>query len=155
MASDTATLLPFAVGNATCALPVERVSTALDDPAVTPIPKAPASVAGLINLRGTILPVLDLRVLFGMPKSEEPGNVIVAEAAGSGPFGLRVDSIRKVAHVPAAAVAADPPAGLPVPREYLGGVAMLEEEYFIVLDPEALCDLEAVFGRKRRGGERR
>jgi purine-binding chemotaxis protein CheW len=74
----------FSVGGETFGLPVEVVQEVLMEQQVTPVPLAPAHVAGLLVLRGQIMPAIDLRRVFGMPAraADAPHRVIVTTAAG-------------------------------------------------------------------------
>jgi purine-binding chemotaxis protein CheW len=92
----------FRLGAEQYGLPIEQVSSIIRYEAATPVPRAPAAVDGVINLRGHVIPVVNLsRKLFGVPF--EPTNmsrIVVAEGE-SGMVGLLVDAASEVAAIPA------------------------------------------------------
>lgn len=76
----------------------------------TSLPNAPAQVRGVINLRGSIIPVIDMRVMFGMaPTATSETSVVVIVAASSGLTGLLVDSVNDIIAVDASEISALPP----------------------------------------------
>ncbi len=78
--------LTFRLGEETFALDIARVREVLEYTTVTGLPRMPEFMRGVINLRGSVVPVVDLRVAFGMPRAEETVNtcVIIVEMAAEG-----------------------------------------------------------------------
>lgn len=103
---------------------------------LTPLPCTPAFVAGIVNLRGQILPVVDLKKFFGLPERglTEFGKVIVARA-GEVELGLLADDILGMRSVPVREIGPAPAALSGRRRDYLHGVTA---EPLIVLDVEKL-----------------
>ncbi|MBX5464907.1 MAG: chemotaxis protein CheW [Clostridia bacterium] len=110
---------------------------------VTRVPQAPAFVLGVINLRGRIIPVIDLRRRLGLPAAEPgPLSRIVVVEDGEELVGMLVDGVSEVLDVPLALV--EPPGEL-VRGEgvsFLRGVARLEERLVILLALERVLDAE-------------
>ena len=119
---------------------VLKVQEVLRTQAMTPVPRSPAYVAGLINLRGQIVTALDLRRRLGMEDrgpDQEPMNVIVRTEGG--PISLLVDEIGDVLEVPADSLE-PPPENLSGPvSAYIGGVHKMQSGLLAVLEVEKLA----------------
>ena len=106
---------------------------------ITRVPHAPPFVEGVINLRGQVIPVVDLRRRFGMPPREHDRNTrIVVVELGDKVVGFVVDSVSEVLRVPASLVEPPPPIVGGVEREYLEGVVKLEDRLLILLNLQRL-----------------
>src|SRR5687767_6126779 len=92
--------LSFQLGEEQYAIEVLRVREIVKIQHITAVPETPAEVRGVINLRGKVIPVVDLRLKFGMPEREygERTCIIVVELNGSlaGPMGIIVDEVSEV-----------------------------------------------------------
>ncbi len=111
--------------------------------AITVVPQAPPFVEGVINLRGRITPVVDLRTRFGLPKAEPtPLTRIVVVKAGEEWVGLVVDAVSEVLRIPVDAI--EPPSAMVTTAEstYLRGIAKLESRLIILLDLDRVLDKE-------------
>lgn len=107
------------------------------DQGITRVPKAPAFVEGVINLRGEIVPIVDLRKRFGLvvrPIGYD-SRVIIVEVAGN-MVGMTVDSIVEVLRVPASTIEPAPEIAKGIDAYYLAGVAKLEDRLIILLNLE-------------------
>lgn len=144
-AAETSALVVFGLGAEEFAAPVAQVREVLPLAGMTRVPRAAPEVHGVMNVRGQILPVIDLRRRLGFPPREPGGAayVLIHLAPGAGAVGLIVDEVREVLRVPAAQVE-EPPAMLMTEsaRHYLLGVAKVEDRLILV------CDLAAMV----RGG---
>jgi purine-binding chemotaxis protein CheW len=102
----------FRIGTETFAVPIALVREIVRVPEITAVPEAPACVEGVINLRGRIIPVLDLRKRFGEPIVSAPkkNRILVTEVAGK-LVGLIVDAASEVLKIPLAEIE-DAPQGL-------------------------------------------
>jgi purine-binding chemotaxis protein CheW len=110
---------------------------------ITVVPQAPPFVEGVINLRGRITPVVDLRTRFGLPKAEPtPLTRIVVVKAGEEWVGLVVDAVSEVLRIPVDAI--EPPSAMVTTAEstYLRGIAKLESRLIILLDLDRVLDKE-------------
>ncbi|MDA8164500.1 MAG: chemotaxis protein CheW [Desulfobacteraceae bacterium] len=134
-------LVVFTLDGGRYALRLESVERVLPTVAVTPLPKAPAIVTGIINLAGRILPVLDIRRRFGLPP-REPGlydHLIVAHTARR-TVTLAVDKSQGVLGIPAEAAV---PREEILPRvEYLEGVVKLGGGLILIHDLETFLSLD-------------
>jgi purine-binding chemotaxis protein CheW len=126
----------FRVGPEEYGLPIARVSSIIRYETVTPVPRAPRAVQGVIDLRGRVIPVVDLgRRLFGVDFEPGPRSRIIVTESDSGEVGLAVDEASEVATfapddlmpAPAAAVAPDI-------AEAFEAVVHIDERLVILLD---------------------
>lgn len=128
----------FFVGGSLFGIEVERVQEILRYQDVTHIPLAPKEVSGLINLRGQIVPAIELRRCLGMPEGEKdalPTNVVIRTEDGA--VSLLVDEIGDVLDVNEDAYEAPPDNLRGAMRELIRGVYKLERGVLMVLATEA------------------
>jgi purine-binding chemotaxis protein CheW len=128
----------FRVGSEEYGLPIVNVSSIIRYETVTPVPRAPVSVQGVIDLRGRVVPVVDLgKRLFGTTLEPTPRARIIVTETPSGAVGLAVDAASEVATFAADQMMAAPEAALP--REMVDAfeaVVHLEGRLIILLDLE-------------------
>jgi len=102
---------------------------------ITHVPQSPPYVKGLINLRSTVIPVIDLRSLFGLPESEhDHENRIMVMQVGSRTVGIIVDGVDEVLRISQKDIAPPPATVCSLGHEYLEGLVRLEEQLLILLD---------------------
>ena len=89
---------------------IAAIHTVITPQAITPVPRTPKFIAGVMNLRGRIVPVLDLRRRFGLPETTSKGQRIVIVDVEGLMAGLIVDAVSEVLRLPANAI--DPPSRL-------------------------------------------
>ncbi|MBO6739505.1 MAG: chemotaxis protein CheW [Phycisphaerales bacterium] len=138
-------LVSFSVANELFAVDILRVQEINRMMALTKVPQSPPSVEGVINLRGRIIPVLDLRVQFGFQKQEatEQTRIIVIEVSGN-TLGFIVDSVREVMRISSSIVDPAPQVGTSIDSSYVSGVAKLEDQLLIMLELENLLSPESL-----------
>jgi purine-binding chemotaxis protein CheW len=114
---------------------------------ITPIPNVPPHVRGVMNLRGTVLPVVDLRMKFRLPAVEyNKFTVIVIATVGEKTVGLLVDAVSDVLMVSNDAMREAPDFGAAVDTRFINGVFQSKERLTVALNLEELlteCDLAA------------
>lgn len=102
---------------------------------MTPIPNSPPYVKGVLNLRGVIVPVFDLRLRFGLPETERDAfTVIIVVNIGGRLAGIVVDSVSDVVNVRAEQKCAAPEYDGQQNREFIQGLAQVEDKLLILLD---------------------
>ena len=134
MADETAGYVLFRLGPEMYGLPVEKVQSIIRYERGTPVPRAPEGVEGVINLRGRIIPVVDLSMRLGRGtfEPETTSRVVVAEGE-AGPVGLAVDAASEVAWIavdaikppPEAAISAETADAITGVAEYGGNLVVL------------------------------
>jgi purine-binding chemotaxis protein CheW len=134
-------LLTFTVGGRTLALLASAVTEVVRAVAVTELPKAPPIVEGVINFRGRIVPVLDVRQRFGLtPRSLDPDQHFIIAQAGPRRVALRVDRAFDVIGVEARAIESS---ALVAPgAEYVAGIARLPDGLLVIHDLESFLALD-------------
>jgi len=115
-------------------LQVQEINRMLE---VTRVPNAPEYVDGVINLRGKVIPIIDLRRRFGMQRKEHDKNtrIVVVELNGK-VVGFVVDAVREVLRIPRSVTEPPPSIVGGVHEEYITAVGKLEDRLLILLDLE-------------------
>ena len=106
---------------------------------VTPLPKTPQFVEGVVNLRGEVIPVIDLRKRFDLPVVEDKENRIIIVEVGSNVIGLIVDAVKEVLR----SKIQSPPSGLTgASSKLIKGIGNLGERLLIILNLEYILSTE-------------
>jgi purine-binding chemotaxis protein CheW len=137
--SSAQQLCTFRLDDLLFGVEVDRVEEVLPDRPLTPVPLAPPQIAGLINLRGLIVPAIDVRRCLGLPARAaglDPGNVVLS--GRDGPLSLLVDEIGDVVAVDDLQIEPVPDSVEPVARRLLRGVCQLPAGLLLLLDAPAL-----------------
>lgn len=137
--------LTFTIGSEEYGIEILKVQEIKGYSAITPIPSAPPYVRGVINLRGTIVPVIDLRARFGMTEEAYTKfTVIIVVNLGRRVVGLVVDAVSDVLNVGEEDVDPPPPLGVGVETAFMTGLAKMGERLVLLLDIEKVANLEEV-----------
>jgi len=120
-------------------LPVLKVREIIKMMDITAVPQAPPCVRGVINLRGKVIPVTDLRLKFGLPAQEttdETCIIVVEVAAGARKtmMGLLVDGVSEVLNIQAAEIEEPPTFGEAMRMDFMRGIAKVKGTVKILLD---------------------
>jgi purine-binding chemotaxis protein CheW len=112
---------------------------------ITRIPETPHFLKGLINLRSTVIPVIDLRARFGLPEGElsDESRIMVLQACGK-TIGIVVDAVSEVLRVKHDQIAPPPPTVAGLGRDYLNGLVKLENRLLILLDIDKIFGAEEI-----------
>ena len=134
----------FTLANECFALPVVQVREILRLQEMTPLPKAPAFMAGVINLRGRVLAVIDLRKRFELePASRSDEARIVIVRLPKALVGFIVDSVEEVLDLPREAIQVAPEvSSAHIGRRYLSGIAQVETRLVLLLNATAVFSEE-------------
>jgi purine-binding chemotaxis protein CheW len=136
--------LTFRLGEEEYGVPILAVHEIKGESAITPIPNAPAYLSGVMNLRGTVVPVVDLRVKFKLPQVERSRfTVIVLVVVGARIVGMVVDAATDVRNFPASEIQAVPEIAAPVEAGFVSGFARAGEKLFVLLDLARVLDGDA------------
>jgi len=138
-ANDGTQFLTFALGDEEYGVAILNVQEIKGYSPATPIPNTPAYVKGVMNLRGAIVPVIDLRLRLGMPAATYgPFTVIVVMAVGAKVVGAIVDAVSDVVTIADADVQAAPTFGTDVDLRFVAGIAQAGETLVVLLDAETM-----------------
>ncbi|MCK9211644.1 MAG: chemotaxis protein CheW [Ignavibacteriaceae bacterium] len=137
--SEVLQLVSFFIGSEEFGIDILYVQEINRMSQVTKVPNAPDFVNGVINLRGRVIPVIDLRLKFGMPKKEPDKNtrIIVMEVSGK-TVGFIVDSVNEVLRIPKNVTEAPPSLAMGINSEYIKAVGKLEDRLLILIDLEKI-----------------
>lgn len=143
--------LGFVLHEDTCALPLLRVREIVRFEGATRIPRVPPCIRGVVNLRGNVVPVVDLAVWLGRPETPTTSRtclLVVEATAGSdaSPVGLVIDGVNQVLDVRSDALEPPPLFGTLMPPEFIAGMAKVGERFAYLLDLDRLL-AEGVFVR--------
>lgn len=131
----------FRLGRDTYALDIMRVREILKPQKLSGLPGAPSFVEGVINLRGTVIPVVDLRKRFGLEGTHGGREcrllIIVVDRH---PIGLIVDSVTEVVSVPVRDLRPAPTVVKVVGYRYLIGVCLLRDAMLLLVNPDTILD---------------
>lgn len=106
---------------------------------ITTVPRAPAFIEGVINLRGKVIPVIDMRKRFGLPVVERDSQTrIIVMEFNQKIVGFLVDAVSEVLRIPADTVEAPPPVVAGIGSEYIKGVGKLDDRLLILMDLDSL-----------------
>jgi purine-binding chemotaxis protein CheW len=133
--------LTFCLGDEVYGLGILKVQEIIGVMTVTRVPRTPSFVRGVINLRGKVVPVVDLRLKFGMPAREDTERtcVIVVQVLRGGKqitMGLIVDEVSEVLEVKGEQIEAPPSFGVSVDTAFLLGMGKVGEKVIMLLDAD-------------------
>lgn len=139
MAETDQKLLTFSLGSEGYGVSILKVKEIIGMMDITPIPRTPEFVKGVINLRGKIIPVMDLRTKFGMPQQQydERTCIIVAEILVHGVeklLGIVVDMVSEVVTISADQIEPPPEYGNTVEHSAILGIGKIKDRVVIILD---------------------
>lgn len=137
--AETTQYLTFKLEDEVYATDIAQVREVLEYSRVTKVPRTPDYMRGVINLRGRVVPVLDLKLRFGMRRTEQTVNtcVIIVEVKMEGEtmvIGALADSVQEVIEMDASIIEPAPRIGTKVNTDFIRGMGKRDEGFVIVLD---------------------
>ena len=143
MEGDLNQLISFIVGEEEYGLEILRVKEVIRVREITRLPRAPSFVKGIINLRGDVIPIIDLRDRFGLERKEYTSmtRVIVVDVDGR-LVGMVVDAASQVVRVPADQIDPPPPIVGGLSAEFIKGVGKLDERLIILLNIDRILSTQ-------------
>ena len=141
--SESRQVLTFVLGNETYGVDILRVQEIRGWSAVTKIPQAPTHVLGVLNLRGSIVPIVDLRMRLSLERAEYTAVTViivlsVVSASGRRDFGVVVDGVSDVVDVQESEVRPPPDLGSRNATDYIRGLVPVSERMVVLLDIDRL-----------------
>ncbi|KEO60303.1 chemotaxis protein CheW [Thioclava indica] len=138
-------LLSFRLGEEEYSVDIMSVREIRGWTRATPLPHAPAYVRGVINLRGTVLPVVDLSVRLGMaPVKGDARNVIIVVQMGAQTAGLLVDAVSDILNLPRSELQPPPDLAADSAHNYISALTIVEGRMIRVLDLASVLPEDAV-----------
>lgn len=139
-------LVVFHLTDEEYAVPIIQVHEIIKPTEITRIPGMPKFVEGVINLRGKVIPVIDIRKRFNLEqKEQDEGTRIIVVDVGIQTVGLTVDSVTEVLKLSSESIDPVPVTIARISSEYLKGIGKLKERLIIILDLEKmLTDIERI-----------
>ncbi len=140
-------LVSFKIGSEEFGVDILKVQEINRMVEITRVPQAPHYVEGVINLRGKVIPIVDLRKRFNLEVKEYDKNTrIVVVDIGGNIMGMVVDSVSEVLRLPSNTIEPPPEIAAGVNSEYIKGVAKLEDRLLIFLDLSKVIDVSEMAG---------
>ncbi|HEY1339242.1 MAG TPA: chemotaxis protein CheW [Bryobacteraceae bacterium] len=137
--------LSFALGEEEYGIEILKVQEIKGYSGVTPIPDTPPHIRGVMNLRGTVIPVVDLRMKFSREaRPYDKFTVIIVVTVGSKIVGLVVDAVSDVLDISAREIRPTPELGRREDTRFLKGMATIGEKLVVLLDIETLLAEDAL-----------
>jgi purine-binding chemotaxis protein CheW len=139
--------LTFMLARETFALGILGIKEILEYEAPTDVPMMPAFVRGVVNLRGSVVPVIDLAARFGRASSQvtKKSCIVIVEAMRKGErqvFGIVVDAVNEVLEIAAADIEPPPDFGTSVSVDYIQGMGKVRDRFVIILEADEVLSLE-------------
>ena len=141
--------LTFKLEEEVFALDVSKVREILDYTTMTKVPRTPDFMKGVINLRGSVVPVVDMRLKFGMPSQERTVDtcIIVAEITidnESTVLGALVDSVQEVFELEPSQIEPAPRIGTRLKTEFILGMGKRDDQFVIIMDIDKIFSAEEI-----------
>ncbi len=136
---ETTQYLTFKLDDEVFALDIGKVREVLDFTSITKVPRTPEFMRGVINLRGSVVPVVDLRLKFGMSKTEKTVNtcIIIVEVTvdeETTVLGALADSVQEVLDLEPGHIEPAPKIGTRLNTEFIKGMGKRDNRFIIILD---------------------
>jgi purine-binding chemotaxis protein CheW len=135
LSGKTFQAVTFALGSEEYGVDIAQVQEINRMVTITKVPRAPQFMEGVINLRGRLIPIIDLRTRFGMVRWERTKDTrIIVTEIGSRSVGMVVDSVSEVLRIPVEQIEAAPDLVAGVDTEYIRGVGKMGDRLIIMID---------------------
>ena len=157
--TGTTHYLTFRLADEVYALDIGKVREVLDYTTVTKVPRTPDFMRGVINLRGSVVPVVDLRLKFGLAATEKTVStcVIITEVAVDGDttvLGCLADSVQEVLDLEPEQISAPPKIGTKLRTEFITGLGKRDERFIILLEIDRVFSAQELRRAEDRETER-
>lgn len=149
MTIDTASAqyLTFTLGDEVFAMDIRTVNEIIQHAAMTVVPLMPAFLRGVINLRGAVVPVIDLQSRFGRPTAKVGSKtcIVVFDATHEGEktgLGLMVDAVNEVIEINREHIEPPPQFGTTIERQFIHGLGKVRGEFIVILDSQMVLSID-------------
>jgi len=139
--------LTFTLGDEVFAMDIRTVREIIQHASMTVVPMMPGFVRGVINLRGAVVPVIDLQSRFGRGTAVvgKKTCIIVFDASRDGEkteLGLMVDAVSEVIEIAPALIELPPQFGTSIQRDFIRGLGKVSDSFIVILDPERALNVD-------------
>ncbi len=153
---DVLQYLTFSLGDEVFAMDIRSVREIIQHGAMTVVPLMPNFVRGVINLRGAVVPVIDLQARFGRPIAQvgKKTCVIIFDVGPPGDkveLGLLVDSVSEVIDIASSHIEPPPQFGTTIAREFIHGLGKVGTEFIVILEPERALNIDDMVALAQQG----
>jgi len=147
--TETRQYLTFRLGEEVFATDVAKVREVLDFTTITRIPRTPEYMSGVINLRGNVVPVVDLRLCFEMSKTEKTVStcIVVVEMLVDGEscvIGALADSVEEVIDLEPESIQPPPRIGTKIRTEFIRGMGKRDSQLIMILDIDRVFSADEI-----------
>ncbi len=141
--TETLQMVSFRLAEEEYGIEITKIREIILITEITQVPQVPHYVKGLINLRSTVIPVIDLRTRFGLPEGElTDESRIMVLSVGTKTVGIMVDAVSEVLRVTQDQIAPPPPTVAGLGQEYLTGLVKFDDRLLILLDIDKILGKE-------------
>src|SRR5512142_1857606 len=145
--TQTTQYLTFRLGDEVFAIEISKVREVLDFTTITKVPRTPEFMRGVINLRGSVVPVVDMRLKFGMTKTENTVNtcIIIVEISLDGDttvLGALADSVQEVIELEPDKIEPAPRIGTRLKTDFIKGMGKRDDQFIIILDIDKVFSVD-------------
>lgn len=149
MSTEDSTLqyLTFSLGDEVFAMDIRTVREIIQHAAMTVVPLMPNFVRGVINLRGAVVPVIDLQSRFGRATTVvgKKTCIVIFDASSDGEkmeLGLMVDSVSEVIEIESEQIEPPPQFGTSIQRDFIRGMGKVDGDFIVILEPERALNID-------------
>jgi len=156
--TETGQYLTFILDEEVFALDIATVREVLDFTKITKVPQTPDFMMGVINLRGSVMPVVDMRLKFGLSKTELTVNtcIIIVEIELDGEItllGALVDSVQEVIELDPEHIEPPPRIGTRLNTKFIKGMGKQDDRFLIIVEIDKVFSVEELAIAQEMGGE--
>ena len=142
-AAEKKEFLAFTLGSEEYCIDILKVQEIRGYETVTPLPNTPAFMKGVVNLRGIIVPIIDLRMKLHLQKVEyDQFTVVIVLGIRGRVIGVVVDSVSDVVALEAEEIKPAPQMGAAIKTDYINGLVSIDQRLLIIIDIEKLATME-------------
>ena len=150
--------LTFSLGEENFALEIARVHEVMDYTNITKVPRMPEFLRGVINLRGNVVPVADLRLKLGMSATERTVNtcIVIVEINIDGDLidiGVLTDSVQEVLDLDPSQIEPPPRLGTKINAEFIRGMGKQDDRFLIILDIDKVLSSDDLLAVQSAGSD--
>ncbi|NVN93521.1 MAG: chemotaxis protein CheW [Desulfuromonadales bacterium] len=156
---ETLQYLTLKLGEEVFALDVAKVREILELTTITKVPQTPEYMRGVINLRGSVVPVIDMRLMFGMSRTEQTVNtciVVVEVSLDNQPIvlGALADSVQEVVELDPDRIEPAPHIGTKLNTNFIRGMCEVDGSFVMILDIDTVFSSDDMISLSQAGGQR-